>query len=357
MRILDLYMRVIHASKRRSTASTRFIKRGLLKIIRMDLSKQIEFNYVNLNQFKSKVTQISPYSAGITLKLSTESGPYSHTFSGRFSIEIENVLVDSENNFIYIDKGNNYLLLNESTEWPVESILSTTKFPKLKDYQEIEFGSLGLPNTGFYHWVSEDLPNFLNLNSSYPYLNYVKASKMNNIILNQTYRNFLQVPKYIYVKKLIFNSKGKDLGKIPLDNIDSLRKFSNSLGANLTKKDEIFYISRSNSRRSLKNEIQLEQLFKKLEISVVNAEEIDLLDQIRLFSNAKLIIGAHGAGLVHGIWANDCALFEIVDDQPINRCFEWQTLVQNNVYRRFKVAKEPNYPLLVRQIYDAIQRL
>ena len=357
MKILDLYMRVIHASKRKSTASTRFIKRGLLKIIRMDLSKQIEFNYVNLNQFKSKVTQISPYSAGITLKLSTESGPYSHTFSGRFSIEIENVLVDSENNFIYIDTGNDYLLLNESTEWPVESILSTNKFPKFKDYPEIDSGSLGLPNTGFYHWVSEDLPNFLNLRSNYPYLNYVKSSKMNNMIFNQTNRNFLQVPKYIYVKKLIFNSKGKDLGKIPLENIDSLRNFSNSLGTNLTKKDEVFYISRSKSRRSLKNEVQLEQLFKKLEISVVNAEEIDLLDQIRLFSNAKLIIGAHGAGLVHGIWANDCALFEIVDDQPINRCFEWQTLLQKNVYRRFKVAKEPNYPLLVREIYDAIQRL
>jgi capsular polysaccharide biosynthesis protein len=90
---------------------------------------------------------------------------------------------------------------------------------------------------------------------------------------------------------------------------------------------------------------------------VVHAEEIDLLDQIRLFSNAKLIIGAHGAGLIHAIWAKDCALFEIVDDQPINRCFEWQTLVQKNVYRRFKVAKEPNYPLLVSEIYDAIQHL
>ena len=357
MKILDLYMRVIHASKRKSTASTRFIKRGLLKIIRMDLSKQIELNYVNLNEFKSKIRQFNPHSAGTTIKLSTESGLYSHTFGERLSIEIENVLVDSENNFIYIDTGNDYLFLNESTEWPVESILSTTKFPKFKDYQEIESGSLGLPNTGFYHWVSEDLPNFLNLNSNYPYLNYAKSSKMNNVVLNLTNRNSLQVPKYIYVKKLKFNSKGKDLGKISLENIDSLRKFSNSLGANLPKKHEIFYISRSNSRRSLKNEVELEQLFKKLGISVVHAEKIDLLDQIRLFSNAKLIIGAHGAGLIHAIWAKDCALFEIVDDQPINRCFEWQTLVQKNVYRRFKVAKEPNYPLLVSEIYDAIQRL
>lgn len=357
MKILDLYMRVVHASKRKSAASTRFIKRSLLKIIRMDLSKQVEFNYINLNQFNSKIRQISPYCGGKTFNLSTESGPYSHTFSDRFSIEIENVLVDSENNLIYIDTGSNYLFLNESTEWPVENILSTTKFPKFMDYQEIESGSLGLPNTGFYHWISEDLPNFLNLNSNYPYLNYTKSSKMNNMILSQTNRNFLQVPKYIYVNKLKFNSKGKDLGKIPLENIDSLRKFSDSLSTNNQKKDEIFYISRSNSRRSLKNEVELEQLFKKLGISVVHAEEIDLLDQIRLFSNAKLIIGAHGAGLVHAIWGNNCALFEIVDDQPINRCFEWQTLVQENVYRRFKIAREPNYPVLVGEIYDAIQLL
>ena len=357
MNILDLYMRVIHASKRKSTASTRFIKRSLLKIIRMDLSKQIEFNYVNLNQFNSKIVQISQLSSGLTLKLNTESGPYSHTFSDRFSIEIENVLVDSENNFIYIDTGKDYLLLNESTEWPVENILSTTKLPKYKNYQKIKSGSLGLPNTGFYHWVSEDLPNFLNLNSQYPHLYYAKSSRMNKVIFNQTHRNFLQVPKYVYVEKLKFNSKGKDLGKISIENIDSLRNFSNSLGASNQKKNQIFYISRSNSRRSLKNEVELEQLFKKLGISVVHAEEVDLLDQIRLFSNAKLIIGAHGAGLVHAIWANNCALFEIVDDQPINRCFEWQTLVQKNVYRRFKVGKEPNYALLVRDIYDAIQLL
>lgn len=357
MNILDLYMRVIHASKRKSTASTRFIKRSLLKIIRMDLSKQIEFNYVNLNQFNSKIVQISQLSSGLTLKLNTESGPYSHTFSDRFSIEIENVLVDSENNFIYIDTGKDYLLLNESTEWPVENILSTTKFPKHMNYQKIKSGSLGLPNTGFYHWVSEDLPNFLNLKSEYPHLYYAKSSRMNKVIFDQTNRNFLQVPKYVYVEKLKFNSKGKDLGKISIKNIDSLRKFSNSLGASNQKKNEIFYISRSNSRRSLKNEVELEKLFKKLGISVVHAEEIDLLDQIRLFSNAKLIIGAHGAGLVHAIWANNCALFEIVDDQPINRCFEWQTLVQEHVYRRFKVAKEPNYSLLVSDIYDAIQHL
>jgi hypothetical protein len=323
----------------------------------MDLSKQIEFNYVNLNQFNSKVEQISQYSGGITCKLSTESGLYSHTFCDRFSIEIENVLVDSENNFIYIDTGKDYLFLNESTEWPVENILSTTKFPKFMDYQKIKSASLGLPNSGFYHWISEDLPNFLNLKSEYPYLNYAKSSRINRMILNQTNRNFLQVPKYVYVEKLKFNSKGKDLGKISLENIDSLRQFSNSLGFNNQKKNEIFYISRSNSRRSLKNEVELEQLFKGLGISVVHAEEIELLDQIRLFSNAKLIIGAHGAGLVHAIWANNCALFEIVDDQPINRCFEWQTLVQENIYRRFKVTKEPNYPLLVSEIYDAIQRL
>jgi len=358
MKILDLYMRVIHASKRKSAAYTRFVKRNLLRIIKLDLGKQIEINYVNLNPFKSKIGYISNYLEGVTIKLQTEYGPYSHTYSERFSVELENVLVDTENNFLYIDTGDGYLLLNESTEWPVENILSTTKLPKIKEYEKIDKASLGLPNTGFYHWVSEDLPNFLELTSDYAYLNYSKSSNSNVLILNQTKRDFIQVPKYVYVKGLKFNSKGKDLGKISPNNIATLRNFSSNLGANSQiDKKEIFYISRSKSRRSLNNEGELEKLLKDFGVSVIYAETLNFFEQIKLFSNAKLIIGAHGAGLVHGVWADNCALFEIVDDQSINRCFEWQTLVQENRYKRFKISKKPNYPLLAREIYDSIQKL
>jgi hypothetical protein len=356
MRISDLYMRTLHASRRKSTAYRRFIKKSLLNIIRIDLGKQIELNYVNLNQFNSKIAQVSDYSDSITLKFNSDSGIYGHTYGERHSIDLENVLVDSENNFIYIDTGQEYLFLNESTEWPVENILSTTRFPKFKKYEEIEIASMGLPSTGFYHWVSEDLPIFLNSNSNYLYLNYAKSSNTNKVVLNEVRRDFVQVPKYVYVKKLKFNSKGKDLGKISLMNIQTLRKFSSSLGMS-TKEEEVFYISRSKSRRSLKNEVELEQLLEKLGVSIVHAEDLNFLDQIRLFSNARVIIGAHGAGLVHAIWADKCALFEIIDNQPINRCFEWQTLVQKNVYRRFKVTGETKYPTLAREIYDAIQQL
>jgi hypothetical protein len=338
-------------------AYTRFIKKSLLRIIGIDLGKKIELNYINLNRFNSKIKQASDYSDSITVKFNSDSGIYSHTYSERYSIELENVLVDTENNFIYIDTGQEYLFLNESTEWPVENILSTTSFPKHKKYEEIETASMGLPSTGFYHWVSEDLPIFLNSNSNYLYLNYAKSSDTNKIILNEVHRDFVQVPKYVYVKRLKFNSKGKDLGKISLMNIRTLRKFSSSLEMSTKEVEKVFYISRSKSRRSLKNEVELEQLLEKLGVSIVHAEEFNFLDQIRLFSNARVIIGAHGAGLVHAIWADKCALFEIIDNRPINRCFEWQTLVQKNEYRRFRITEETNYPTLAREIYAAIQQL
>ena len=65
------------------------------------------------------------------------------------------------------------------------------------------------------------------------------------------------------------------------------------------------YISRSKTRlRRTLNEKKLIPLLKERGFKVVNLEDFNLKEQINFFNNAKIIIGAHGAGFTNLIFCN-----------------------------------------------------
>lgn len=60
------------------------------------------------------------------------------------------------------------------------------------------------------------------------------------------------------------------------------------------------YISRKKAaRRKITNEVELEFLLKDQDFEIVCLEDLALSEQIKLLSNAKIIISAHGAGLTN----------------------------------------------------------
>jgi capsular polysaccharide biosynthesis protein len=60
------------------------------------------------------------------------------------------------------------------------------------------------------------------------------------------------------------------------------------------------YISRSRAMiRKLSNESQIIELLKKYEFEVVYLENMSLMEQINLFSSAKVVLSVHGAGLTN----------------------------------------------------------
>ncbi|NTW32157.1 MAG: glycosyltransferase family 61 protein [Bacteroidetes bacterium] len=63
------------------------------------------------------------------------------------------------------------------------------------------------------------------------------------------------------------------------------------------------YISRKNAgRRTLSNEDDVINVFKKFGYSILNCENLSLNEQISIFSNASTIASLHGAGLTNMIW-------------------------------------------------------
>jgi len=63
------------------------------------------------------------------------------------------------------------------------------------------------------------------------------------------------------------------------------------------------FISRSGSERRLVNESELEPLLRERGFEIIHAEKLSLTEQIRLFSQAQIIAGAHGAGIMNQLFA------------------------------------------------------
>lgn len=89
------------------------------------------------------------------------------------------------------------------------------------------------------------------------------------------------------------------------------------------KSPERIYISRSKAnRRILLNEADLHPILEEYGFEIVHMEEIPLLEQMAYFSNAKVIMGPHGAGFTNLPFAEPTTkLIEFFSPQYINICY------------------------------------
>lgn len=97
-----------------------------------------------------------------------------------------------------------------------------------------------------------------------------------------------------------------------------------------------FYISRrDSSRRSMVGEPAFEQALEARGIVPVVLSTLGLLDKIRLFRNAELVVGAHGAGFSHLIFANPG--LRVVEILPIPET-EYKLLGVQTCFMRLSVV-------------------
>jgi capsular polysaccharide biosynthesis protein len=81
------------------------------------------------------------------------------------------------------------------------------------------------------------------------------------------------------------------------------------------------YISRAKSARSIVNEADLLPVLDAYGFEVVRCEALSMAQQIRLFSEAKIVVGAHGAGMINPIFCNPgSTVIEIYNRQRWNHC-------------------------------------
>jgi hypothetical protein len=77
---------------------------------------------------------------------------------------------------------------------------------------------------------------------------------------------------------------------------------------------KFFYISRGKGIRAITNENELVNRLQKWGVITVEPAQLTLQGQIELFSEAGLIVGAQGAGMLNALWApRGCAVVEVIN--------------------------------------------
>lgn len=343
MKKWDLVARIRHGLGR-SDAARRLRVKILLKLFQIDFQKQTELNYLGSGLSSSKILSSSVYTLGTAVSFSDPGGLdfFQHSFATRNLISTSDVIVNTEKSLILDSNG---LVLSESTEWPSEQVVVFVKKPPNRPLQRFESVRLGLSNSGYYHWLTEDLPSFLVNKSRFPVLEFSKTSQRNREIYNFLNVHTYLAPEWVFVDQLDFTTRGKDLGYLHPENLKVLKHFSAEQMGIRPRPSRKLYISRSRSRRSLPNEKDLEFFLEAQGYEIIFSEEHGFLDQIKLFSEATSIIAPHGAGLANTLWSNGVRILEIEPSEKINRCFEWQAKLCGHEYTRFRLLNEDLYPL------------
>jgi len=83
------------------------------------------------------------------------------------------------------------------------------------------------------------------------------------------------------------------------------------------------YVSRRRAAfRRIVNESELVPVLKKFNFDIIECESLSFDEQVRLFSDAEVVVGPHGAGLTNVIWCErGVKLFEIFEPGSVRRCY------------------------------------
>lgn len=335
MTYTNLQKRIKNALRRKKPAVIAIKRRGVLRILNLNLSAQTEIQYIELGFLKSKINHKKVLYEARNYKKSKNKLNYEHNFNTKYLLTVTDVVVNTETCLVYAtDNSGKLLLISESTDWPTEHAIIYSEKPPRKIHSNLEHAALGLPNSSFAHVMAEDLPNLLGIGSKKKYLFYEKSSSLNHQIFNILKYKKYTVPKWVYVKELEMVTKEKDLGYMHPKSVKIIKSVKDNILFSPLKTKTKIYISRTDSTRSFKQETAIQKIFSDLGFLVVYPEKLSFREQIVVFANAKVIAGIHGGGLFNTIWSEDCRIIELMPINRVNRCFEWQSSVVGHSYQR-----------------------
>lgn len=200
------------------------------------------------------------------------------------------------------------------------------------------------------HLLRECLPSLININKlGYPPqdLNFICPEITDDIIY------FLEqfgVPSNRIIKldnywmsfdKLIlpcFSSFGHlhTPTKYYIDVINLITKENNST----ENSPERIYVSRRNAniRKIINEDIIIDDL-KERGFEVIEPGEYSKIEQMHLFSNAKIIVGAHGMGIANSVFSNNLKLLLEIMNTDYNRVSYFRTAqLKNSIYAAYYVS-------------------
>ncbi len=213
------------------------------------------------------------------------------------------------------------------------------------------FSLLGVFSEGFYHWFHDTLPRLQNS------IEYLPSETKYLIHSNPRKYQMDSLEAFgISNKQLIYQA---DIGDSVVENLwfatpagngivgdfNTLKKVSIKLKNHLVdtsdskKLCDKIYISRNKSSRSIVNEEAIIPLLNYLGFEFLLLEDLSLNQQVEIFSQAKVVIGAHGAGLTNIIYCKPNTFVGEIASIDVNPCYFALAKQFGLYYKRFYAEK------------------
>jgi capsular polysaccharide biosynthesis protein len=187
---------------------------------------------------------------------------------------------------------------------------------------------IGRFSTGYYHWMTDDLPRLALLGEfppetkilvRGPLRSYQKESLRMLAILDRVRETS---EKHLVVEDYYFSSPTSMTGCTNPYAIQWLRKQYLPLMAR-EETPKKFFIQRKGKTRGIINQKEVAHHYRSKGWAVVDLEELSLPEQIALFHNAEEIVGEHGAAFTNLIWCRPgCRVLELCAHNFLNGCYE-----------------------------------
>lgn len=128
--------------------------------------------------------------------------------------------------------------------------------------------------------------------------------------------------EHLKVDQLLFTPNYGKLYNLPQWAIEWLRgRFLPYVQEPVSEKRRIYISRRKAANRHIQNEEQVLQLLGRYGFEEILLEDINLADQVALFSQAEVVVGPHGAGFSNMVFSTNATLIDIFEPNHVNCCF------------------------------------
>ncbi len=206
--------------------------------------------------------------------------------------------------------------------------LSKYELPELQENEETVAVLTGFG--GYYHWMFDILPRLELLERA--------GVKVDRYILTESLRDYqietldiLGIPHdmtitsqdlYIKAKNLIYPSFPGEVCSMPYASCSFLRNTFLPQKECGTKYERIYITREMAGGRRVKNEKQVTHLLQSLGFKKLALESISIREKAALFSEAKVVIGPHGAGFTNLVFCNPGTIaIEFFSPNYVNVCY------------------------------------
>jgi len=217
---------------------------------------------------------------------------------------------------IVVTEAREALLLHE---WPHDlhqlrfHVAAYSKQPVFAlDPHSLIFTLMNAPTDNYAHWLVDGLPRLATVEPDEPDLRILiqKAAKPYHreslhMLGFQDDQIIEAVPGYtLYAERLRLVNAAKQMMIPRADYLAWLReRLLCAAGVSQMGGTRRLYVTREGSWRHIANEAELAPVLAQYGFEIVRAQDLSMRDQIRLFAQAQIVMGPHGAGLFNALFA------------------------------------------------------